>query len=872
MAYKKTKNLLGSRDTYNRYYGDFRGVDFSSDHTQVHAQRFAYLVNMYKDYGTGQGQAVETIPGFRRRFEPPTDARDKVYGIHQFVKKEGSESRQYVLVHIGKRLFLWNNYPGSVNILMEKMVAVPKSIGKNEAGQNIYTVEDIGDIVVKSVVYRGEPLIILEENSEQKNSLSFVTELELSGELVTIKYFEGEIASGDALKADMNSRKSASFVFNNRLYIIDGKNYIYFDGEKIHNVMDEAYIPTTFINIIPGGDNRNEGEEHEQRNLLQPAFRHTFYGDGETKDFFMNEEIEAVTEVKVYGKVMIEEEDYTVEVTEGKISFTTAPSLPSEAEYPENYAGVEITARKRVQSEKITGCTLVAVYDERVFLSGNPAYPNNVYFCGRNQITGFIDPSYFPVTSYVPDGVGTADITGMLVVADTLMVLKSDTQQDGSVYFHTPTETGDSLYPKIYNSTRGLAGIGCLGACINFLDDPVFVSRLGLEAVGQLSTRLERAIEHRSSLVDAKLVNMDLRNAVLEEWNGYLVLLVDGKIFLADSRQRYTHEIGVMQYEWYYLEDIGVYDGQYPEYVYSTSIHDEFKGKKVKWCCSCKNSENKCACGKDDRWIELELKLATEVYDGDTDEYKNLVGTVVNPPDEEGKMTGIVGEGIMTFELIDEGADGEEQVNEYDIPVFYSVHEVKDKLSDEVISYEAYLCENKGQHTGGVYDAAVMLKSLDGNLFFGTGEGVICSFNFDKRNEQGEIPTSYYNFDNRTIYCGVATKMDCCDIPHLTKNTVKKSTIIKTKALSTSAAKIKVRTNKKAYEQIARINSSVFSFDNADFDDYSFILTEQSLFSIKEKEKKWVEKQYYIYSDEYGKPFSLYYIAFRYSVAGRYKE
>ena len=113
--------------------------------------------------------------------------------------------------------------------------------------------------------------------------------------------------------------------------------------------------------------------------------------------------------------------------------------------------------------------------------------------------------------------------------------------------------------------------------------------------------------------------------------------------------------------------------------------------------------------------------------------------------------------------------------------------------------------------------------------------------------------------------------MDNCGIPHLTKSTVKKSTVIKTKTFATSAAKVKVRTNKKAYENVGRINSTVFSFDGMDFEDFSFIVTEQSLFAVKEKEKKWVEKQYLIFSDEYQKPFALYYVAYRYVVAGRYK-
>ena len=85
------KNLIKSRDEYTRYYGDFRGVDFSSDHTQVHPQRLAYLVNMYKDYRSGEGSSLETIPGFRRAayFK---DIR-KINGIHEFNYIENAITR-----------------------------------------------------------------------------------------------------------------------------------------------------------------------------------------------------------------------------------------------------------------------------------------------------------------------------------------------------------------------------------------------------------------------------------------------------------------------------------------------------------------------------------------------------------------------------------------------------------------------------------------------------------------------------------------------------------------------------------------------------------------------------------------------------------
>jgi hypothetical protein len=202
--------------------------------------------------------------------------------------------------------------------------------------------------------------------------------------------------------------------------------------------------------------------------------------------------------------------------------------------------------------------------------------------------------------------------------------------------------------------------------------------------------------------------------------------------------------------------------------------------------------------------------------------------------------------------------------------VFFTYYESTEGGSELVV--KALLCTTRGNKIGGVFKAATSVKTLDGNLFFGTSNGVVCSFNFDKRDERGEISPQFYTFDGRTIYCGCATKMDNCDVPHLTKSTIKKSTVIKTKTFQSSAAKVKVRTNKKPYEQIARINSDVFSFDNVNFTDLSFSTLENSLFAVRESEKKWVEKQYFMYSDEYMKPFSVYYIVYRYKVVGRYKQ
>ncbi len=863
--------LTDNSTTYSRVYDNFRGVDFSSDHTQVQHNRLAYLVNMYRDYQSGQGQALETVPGFRRRFVLADES--EIHGIHYFKHKSGNDILTKVLVHAGTKLWLWSNYPYSVNIEQTSTITVPTATSTIE-GVSTYNQEL--SFTAASVTYLGTQdgtdLTSGMTFDNEENAIEYLSSSLEVGQTLIIKYYEGLIDTSidTPLFATMNAQNSEAFVFNNMLYIIDGKNYLVYDGTTLKEVTTVAYVPTTYINIIPTGDNANIGTEYEQRNILQPKFKHTFVADGTNAEFALNEnQLDSIVSVEAYGVTVTE---YTVDLATGIVTFNTPPAAPEDTimveetetteavYYPEMYAGITIEASKAigvslqnetVESESVTNiikkCTLVTTFDGKVFMSGNPDYPNLIFYTEKHN--GYEDATYFGILNYVQDGVGLAPITGLLGVADTLMVLKSDTQQDSAIYFHKGADSGIALSPRIYPSAQGLSGLGCVGACVNFLDDPIFVSRLGIEAVGQLSVRLERANEHRSSLIDAKLVNNDLSTALLEEWNGYLCVLVDGKMFLADSRQVYQHAIGVPQYEWYYLENIGVWKNQYKEYLFANELEYSLvieQEKTIEY-----DGE------------ELTLELASAVYFSDENVTRNLIGEIANAPDAYGKTTATIINGSVMLDI---------NGTEYERGIAYKIHEILDQDTGEVAERHAYLCTEKGNYTGGIFKPASVIKSIDDNLFFGTKNGVVCSFNFDMRDSDGEIPTQYYSFDDRTIISGCATVMDNCDIPHLAKSTIKRSTVIKTKSFRNSAAKIKIRTNNKPYEQIARINNSLFSFEDMDFTDFTFSTMEQSLYAIKEKEKHWVEKQYYVYSDEYRRPFALYYISYRYKVSGRYKN
>jgi hypothetical protein len=614
----------------------------------------------------------------------------------------------------------------------------------------------------------------------------------------------------------MNERKSVSFVFNNNLYILDGKNYLVYDGTSVSSVATsetQAVAPIRYQQIQVG-ENANTGKQYQQANLLNPYGIFTFVADGVTKKYQFPIPIEGIVAVSVYGT------EITENIHFDKVNNTLvfeddaeAPQKPSDKNFPEDFAGVEVVAvlyDEDTQNDKfaeIMNCTIAEVYDDRVFLSGNPKYPNRVWFSAVNT------PSYFGEIDFEQEGVSNSPITGMMTIADSLLVLKGDSAQEPTVYFLSAVDTGNDLKPKAYASQRGISGVGCLGACRNFLDDAVFISRLGLEAVGQLSVRLERAREHRSSLVDAKLTNADLKNASMCEYGGYLWVLVGDEIYLADSRQRWQNSLGNAEYEWYYLSGIATYTGQTQNYYYSESYPKAFE----RW-------------GFSENGVYHPILLKEGYGKVDVEDVSKVFSATI----EDGGIT-------YNFYAVKEGGN-------------------------------YYLCDTHGDMTGGTKILPTVIAMVNNNVYFGTEDGTVCSFNFDLRDKAlGVIPTKGYAFDGRKYISGCATLLDNCGIPHLTKSTIKRSTVIKTKAFSRSAAKVRVKTNKNPFKQIARITNSTFLFDDIDFSDFSFITTDETIFSIKEKEKHWVEKQYYIYSDEYHSPFALHNVSFRYKVAGRIK-
>ena len=371
-----------------------------------------------------------------------------------------------------------------------------------------------------------------------------------SGSVYNISFYKGwmmvhsgktlyRITSGGQrkiLREGLNEGVSNSFTFENVWYFKDGKHYLKYDGttDKAEEVV--GYIPTTSIARKPAGG----GTVYEDVNMLNPYRINSFLADGNNVYALDAKNIDSDFAPIVTVDGVEKTSGYEVDYSEGTITFTEAP-LPPLTDGQDN---VTVKFKKTVPGyrEAILNCTLLQVFDNRVFFSGNKDYPNVVYHCSLN------DPTYVSDLDFYREGLDSAQIKGMAAGNNALWVFREPSGMNTNVFYHTPTT--DSDYGKIYPSSHSSITIGCVGKAINFNDDIVFFSERGMEGIsGDVTT--EQFAAHRSSLVDRKMTSeAGYEDMVLAEWEGYLLVFIGNHVYLADSRAMFANE-NHNEYEWF---------------------------------------------------------------------------------------------------------------------------------------------------------------------------------------------------------------------------------------------------------------------------------------------------------------------------------
>lgn len=319
----------------------------------------------------------------------------------------------------------------------------------------------------------------------------------------------GEAAGADGtaqvpLYEGMADTRSVGWQLNGRLFILDGKALLMYDGETVRPAREAAYLPTVSIGRAPAGG----GTDYEPLNLLQPGFRELFAGTAADKTYCLT--FSGLDETPVQAErltangswqTLTEGTDFTVDRAAGRVTFTAAPGV-SPVTGEDN---LRITAFRTVSgyAARIDGCRIGVLFGvngatDRLFVSGNPDDPNRDWYSGQ------YDPTYWPDTGYSQLGTGESAVVGYSIVNSYLAAHKDAHEQDRSVILRK----GDLIDSKpafpVVNTLQGPGAMAPHSFCY-LGNEPVFLTPLGVYAITPSDLNGERYSQNRSYYINGSL-------------------------------------------------------------------------------------------------------------------------------------------------------------------------------------------------------------------------------------------------------------------------------------------------------------------------------------------------------------------------------
>ena len=481
------------------------------------------------------------------------------------------------------------------------------------------------------------------------------------------------------------------------------------------------------------------------------------------------------------------------------------PGAESVREALPNYAG-EIQGM-------IRGCRLVTVFDGRLFLSGNPAIPDAVFYSCRTA-AGTMDGGYFGVYQYFRDGEGSDAVVSLVSGPDALTVFTAG-KSTGGVYRHVSASTGDDQLPRIYPRESGNASIGEVGDAILYRDAPTFVSPAGIHSVLSTGLTYRRSVVCRSEGI-TPLFPAEPSPVRLAVWEGYLaVFLPDGEVLLGDGRQTREQPSGATGFEWWRLSGVGGRTGDRTVYRFCSAL-----------------PAGAAALG---------ISLAPpELRDTET------IGTVV---EQSGVLSVAVG--------------GRE----------YAVYGGREKAGGTLSPATAVAAEGDelffGTAEGKLFRFNTDKRGLPPTAeLSGMSAAELARY---RAEHPGEIPPEWYDFDGHPISVLLETAADEGGLPTSRKNTVAGSAFLDVDLLPRSTFSLSVLSDGKTPSESFRIDASGADFAALDFAAFSFLPPGQGTAVFREKCRLWHRKRYRIETDAFDDPIAVRAILYRAEDAGKVK-
>lgn len=352
----------------------------------------------------------------------------------------------------------------------------------------------------------------------------------------------------------VNSKITVKYTYNNRKFSQT------FSGAEMTWTLDSKIKADTLVEIV--------------LETIESEFQYSEIQDPEYITSLVSYEINnnggdraVLYKVKKDGEACEPTQCGSIDFKNGKITFNcqTAPQI-------ENKDNIIVTFYHKTDfSERITKCTFGTLFGvdgntNRLFLSGNPDYPNMDFHSEEDDFT------YFSDLSAAALGSDEVAIKGYSRLSDSNLVIhKESNGRETTIFYRTGyydtkyDENGNLMSRRaIFPLKAGSIGEGCVStyACADFAGDSLILSPSGVYGVvlaNNVATA-ERYLRERSRLIGEHLKRQkNLSEAVGIVYKNRYYLAVDGVCYVADARYKFTTEDdvdGSYNYEWWYWDNI----------------------------------------------------------------------------------------------------------------------------------------------------------------------------------------------------------------------------------------------------------------------------------------------------------------------------
>ena len=539
---KNIKLSVAENDVYTKQYTTFRGVDFSKDASMVDDEHSPDAKNLISD----KGGFPEKRPGWRTLNQ--LDGR--INGIFSF----GSNVDGCMVIHAGTKIY---KLSGEELTLLKEGISDNRSIGKYFKGKLcILTGREY-------LVFDGEKCLNAKDAEDMYAPITIISRGvmalqygDTSRDTTFRNWYDNQVyedRNGDAVNYGVMPEGSG-------INLVSGKRKNHFEYKSgiVAFILDATISPGTYVTMrcLTTGDE---------------LFRIFYTGTSAQQSHYMSNGEECVINSEIMDVMMQDtagvDRYHVILGNSEKNNCGYVICYPKTSDMAGYYHiegidnfSVEFTHEVEGYGERIDKCTVMDVFENRLFFSGNPDYPNADWYSGVN------DPLYVPDLNYTEIGMDSSAIVGYLRTGDKQAILKSD-GDDATIYMRSYSSLGDGS--AIFPIKQGISGIGAIAknAVCTFLDDPLYLTRNGVYAIAMQDISSERALNLRSTRINNRLLSeKELTDAVMCEWNGYLVLCVGECAYVADAAQKsYSgNKTGTFEYEWYYWTNIP-----------ATALHDD---------------------------------------------------------------------------------------------------------------------------------------------------------------------------------------------------------------------------------------------------------------------------------------------------------